>query len=267
MSTLRGKGATLAVVDVGSNSVRLQIAQAAADGSIQVLSEDRAPVRMGEQVFRTGRLAPEVIARAAAALARFAEIARQAGAVKVRAVATSAVREASNRQLLLRHVRQQAGIELEVISGAEEARLICLGVLQGAPPGERRLICDIGGGSTEISSARGEEPEASYSLPLGSVRLTEFFVKSDPISRKEARLVDESVQDALNEVDPLLVGKFKRLMGSAGTISAVTALARRISSPSTISPTVKPGLVTNGTNNFSSSLAEDRRRNRSEWTN
>ena len=242
MSTLRGKGATLAVVDVGSNSVRLQIAQAAADGSIQVLSEDRAAVRMGEQVFRTGRLAPEVIARAAAALARFAEIARQAGAVKVRAVATSAVREASNRQLLLRHVRQQAGIELEVISGAEEARLICLGVLHGAPPGERRLICDIGGGSTEISSARGEEPEASYSLPLGSVRLTEFFVAHDPMTRKEARLIDESVEDALGELDPLMVGKHRRLMGSAGTISAVLALCRRLSARGMVPG--KPGLVT-----------------------
>src|SRR5438445_13880168 len=109
---VKPKPATLAVVDVGSNSVRLQIAQAAADGSIQVLAEDKATVRLGEQVFRTGRLAPEVMARAASALARFAELARQAGAANVRAVATSAVREASNRQLLVRHVRQQAGMDL-----------------------------------------------------------------------------------------------------------------------------------------------------------
>ncbi len=235
----------LAVVDVGSNSVRLQVAQAARDGTLTVLAEDKAAVRLGEQVFRTGRLSAEAIARASAALARFAELARRAGAEKVRAVATSAVREASNRALLLRTVRAQSGISLEVISGAEEARLICLGVLQGAPAGERRLLCDIGGGSTEITAAHGEEPESSYSLPLGSVRLTEFFIKSDPLQRKEARLVDGAVQDALNEIDPLMVGKFKRLMGSAGTISAVTALARRLSGPPGALPTsAKPGLVT-----------------------
>src|SRR5262249_20074563 len=160
--------------------------------AISILAEDKAAVRLGEQVFRTGRLAPEAIARAGAALGRFAELARRSGAAQIRAVATSAVREASNRALLLRAVRSQAGLELEVISGAEEARLICLGVLQGAPPGERRLLCDIGGGSTEITAAAGEEPEASYSLPLGSVRLTEFFIENDPISRKEARLIDEA---------------------------------------------------------------------------
>lgn len=243
----RRAGAVLAVVDVGSNSVRLQIGHAAADGTLTVLGEDKAPVRLGEQVFRTGRLAPDAITRAAVALHRFAELSRRAGAQTVRAVATSAVREASNRALLLRTVRQQAGLELEVISGAEEARLICLGVLQGAPPGERKLLCDIGGGSTEITAARGEEPEASYSLQLGSVRLTEFFIEHDPITRKEARLVDEAVQDALGEVDGLLVGKFKRMMGSAGTISAVMALVRAPSSsraPLRAPSIGKPGLVT-----------------------
>ena len=233
----------LAVVDVGSNSVRLQIGRAEEDGTLAVLGEDKAAVRLGEQVFRTGRLSLPAIARAAEALRRFAELSRRAGADKVRAVATSAVREASNRALLVRTVKQQAGMDLEVISGAEEARLITLGILQGAPPGERRLLCDIGGGSTEITAARGEEPEASYSLPLGSVRLTEFFVRSDPLARKEARLIEESVDDALNEVDGLLVGKFKRVMGSGGTISAVMALAQK--SATTRAPQIaKPGLAT-----------------------
>lgn len=229
-----GRGKVLAVVDVGSNSVRLQIAQIHPDGSAAILAEDRAAVRLGEQVFRTGRLAIDAIGRCGAALARFAELSRRAGAQVIRAVATSAVREASNRNALVRNVRQQAGLELEVISGAEEARLICLGVLQGTGSGEGRLLCDIGGGSTEIIAARGEEPLSAWSLPLGSVRLTEFFIKSDPISRREARLVDEAVQEALGGVDTLLVGKFKRLVGSAGTISAVVALARRLAGVSAL---------------------------------
>jgi exopolyphosphatase / guanosine-5'-triphosphate,3'-diphosphate pyrophosphatase len=231
----RKRSATLAVVDLGSNACRLQIASVDARGQISVLAEDRAAVRLGEQVFKTGRLSSAAIARTALALERFAKLAQRAGARKVRAVATSAVREASNRAALVRTVRNHAGINLEVISGAEEARLVCLGVLQGEPASERSLILDIGGGSTEIISARGEEPESSWSLQLGSVRLTEFFVESDPPSRKQAKLIDEAVQDSLAQVDPLLIGKYKRIIGAAGTTSAVAQLARRISGSEPIS--------------------------------
>jgi exopolyphosphatase/guanosine-5'-triphosphate,3'-diphosphate pyrophosphatase len=223
------KGGVLAVVDLGSNAIRLQIALVDARGGTTVLAEDRAAVRLGEQVFRTGRLSAAAIARTTLAMERFDRLAQRAGASQVRAVATSAVREASNRAQLLRTVRSRTGVRIEVISGGEEARLICLGVLLGAPPSERSLILDIGGGSSEIISARGEEPESAWSLQLGSVRLTEFFVQSDPISRKEARLVDEAVQDALTQVDPLLIGKFKRIVGAAGTTGAVAQLARRLS--------------------------------------
>jgi len=216
-------------VDLGSNACRLQIASVDARGHTAVLAEDRAAVRLGEQVFRTGRLSAAAIARTAMALERFAKLAQRAGAEEVRAVATSAVREASNRAALVRTVKNHAGINLEVISGAEEARLVCLGVLHGEPPSERSLILDIGGGSTEIISARGEEPESSISLQLGSVRLTEFFIESDPPSRKQAKLVDEAVQDALAQVDPLLIGKQKRIIGAAGTTGAVAQLARRLS--------------------------------------
>jgi exopolyphosphatase/guanosine-5'-triphosphate,3'-diphosphate pyrophosphatase len=223
----RHRGKVLAVVDLGSNAVRLQIAEVAPGGRALVLAEDRAAVRLGEQVFRTGRLSGPAIARTAVALERFAKLAERAGAERVRAVATSAVREASNRSALVRTIRDQAGMALEVISGAEEARLVCLGVLQGEPPSERSLILDIGGGSTEVISARGEEPESASSVPLGSVRLTEFFVQSDPIERKEAKLIEEAVQDGLGQVDPLLVGRHRRIIGAAGTTGAVAQLARR----------------------------------------
>jgi exopolyphosphatase/guanosine-5'-triphosphate,3'-diphosphate pyrophosphatase len=222
------KRAVLAVVDLGSNAVRLQIAQIGAHGRTSVLAEDRAAVRLGEQVFRTGRLSAGAIARTALTMERFAKLAQRAGATEVRAVATSAVREASNRAQFIRTIRNHTGIAIEVISGAEEARLICLGVLLGEPAAARSLLLDIGGGSTEIINARGEEPEAAFSLQLGSVRLTEFFIRTDPVARKEARLLDEAIQDALGQVDPLLVGKFKRIIGAAGTTGAVAGLARRI---------------------------------------
>ena len=219
----------LAVVDLGSNAVRLQIADASGDGSFTVRAEDRAAVRLGSQVFRTGRLSSDSIAACATALQRFEKLAQRAGAQRVRAVATSAVREASNRAQLLRAVRASSGLTVEVISGAEEARLVCLGVLQGAPTSERTLLLDIGGGSTEVISARGEEPDSSASLQIGSVRLTEFFVKNDPVTRREARLLEEAIQDALADIDPLLIGRHRRLIGAAGTTGAVAELARRLS--------------------------------------
>ena len=225
----RARPITLAVVDLGSNAVRLQIADAQRDGSFTVRSEDRAPVRLGAQVFRTGRLSGDSIIACAVAMQRFAKLAQRAGAQRIRAVATSAVREASNRVQLLRAVRAASRLDIEVVSGAEEARLVCLGVLQDAPQSERALLLDIGGGSTEIISARGEEPDSAWSLPLGSVRLTEFFVRSDPIARREARLLEEAIQDALGQVDPLLVGRHRRLVGAAGTTGAVAQLARTVS--------------------------------------
>ena len=225
----RRRPTTLAVVDLGSNAVRLQIADARRDGRFVVRAEDRAPVRLGSQVFRTGRLSSDSIAACATALQRFAKLAERAGAERVRAVATSAVREASNRDQLLRAVRAASGLSVQVISGAEEARLVCLGVVQGAPSTEGALLLDIGGGSTEVISARGEEPESAVSLQLGSVRLTEFFVKSDPIARREARLLDEAIQDALADLDPLLIGRHRKLIGAAGTTGAVAELASRIS--------------------------------------
>jgi len=163
---VKKRGGILAVVDLGSNAVRLQIAQVSPEGLVAVLAEDRAAVRLGEQVFKTGRLSSAAIARTAMALERFAKLAQRAGAESIRAVATSAVREASNRAALVRTIRNHAGIDLEVISGAEEARLVCLGVLQGTAASERSLILDIGGGSTEIISARGEEPESSWACRL-----------------------------------------------------------------------------------------------------
>jgi exopolyphosphatase / guanosine-5'-triphosphate,3'-diphosphate pyrophosphatase len=225
----RAQSTPLAVADLGSNAVRLQIAAAQPDGTFTVLSEDRAPVRLGAQVFRTGRLSSESIAACATAMQRFGKLAQRAGARRVRAVATSAVREASNREQLLRSVNAASGFTVEVISGAEEGRLICLGVLQGTPASDRALLLDIGGGSTEVIAARGEEPESAWSLQLGSVRLTEFFVRNDPLTRREAKLLDEAVDDALDEIDPSLVGKHRKLLGSAGTTGAVAELARRLS--------------------------------------
>ncbi len=145
----------LAAIDVGTNAVRLELARLLANGSVELLHQERDPVRPGEGVFRTGVIPREVADRLLSTLRRYGALCRRYHA-QVRAVATSAVREAKNRDEIVRRARDEAGLRLEVISGVEEARLITLGVLWGKPPSARSLCVDIGGGSTEVASALGE---------------------------------------------------------------------------------------------------------------
>jgi len=207
----------LAVVDLGSNAVRLQIADASRDGSFTVRAEDRAAVRLGAQVFRTGRLSSDSIAACATVLQRFEKLAQRAGAHRVRAVATSAVREASNRGQLLRAVRVSSGLTVEVISGAEEARLVCLGVLQGAPTSERTLLLDIGGGSTEVIYGKPGKLEIDVSVPLGAVRLTEKHLLTDPPTLAQRLALLKEVHDELATLPKSLI----RSAHQSGTVLGI----------------------------------------------
>src|SRR5579862_3767266 len=139
-----------AAIDVGTNAVRLKIARRRATGRLETLHQQRDPIRPGEGVFSTGAIGPAAAARLLYTLREYAERCRDFGA-RTRAVATSALREASNRAELVERARREAGLELEIISGREEARLTCLGVLEGAAPSERALCIDVGGGSTELA--------------------------------------------------------------------------------------------------------------------
>jgi len=123
-------------------------------------------------------------------------------------------------------VREEAGLELEVVSGKEEARLICLGVLHGKPPGVRSLLVDIGGGSTEVATATGERPEELWSLPLGSVRLTELFDAAGDVSPKQLRLMRGFVSESLRKTLPATLSALPKVaLGSSGTINAVVSYA------------------------------------------
>ncbi|MFL5274112.1 MAG: Ppx/GppA phosphatase family protein, partial [Anaeromyxobacteraceae bacterium] len=138
----------LGAIDIGSNAVRLELARPLPDGSLETLHQERDPVRPGEGVFATGSIARPVADRLLATLRRYGAVCRRDGAI-VRCVATAAIREARNAGEIVRRARAEAGLEIEVVSGREEARLICLGVLHGKPPGARSLVIDIVGGSTE----------------------------------------------------------------------------------------------------------------------
>jgi len=218
---------TLAAIDVGTNSIHMVVARVAGEGRFEVITREKEMVRLGSGGGDMKRLSAAAIARGVATLQRFKQIADISDA-PVRAVATSAVREAENHDEFVRRAREEAGVDVEVISGIEEARLIHLGVLQSLAVFERRLLlCDIGGGSTELLIGQRGEVLASRSLKIGAVRLTSRFFGGE-------RLHPGAVSSCRTHVRSLL-SVFTReveshgyeiAVGSSGTILALTAMAR-----------------------------------------
>jgi exopolyphosphatase / guanosine-5'-triphosphate,3'-diphosphate pyrophosphatase len=222
--TAKLDGTVLGAIDVGTNAVRMELARPLADGSLETLHQERDPVRPGEGVFATGSIPREVAERLLSTLRRYAAVCRRDAAI-VRAVATSAIREARNGQEIVRRARAEAGIDLEVVSGREEARLICLGVLHGKPPHARSLVLDIGGGSTEIAAATGEEPTALVSVALGAVRLTEMFGTAAKVTPSRLALVRSYAAEAFREGLRQPFPHPRAALGSSGTINAVVGFA------------------------------------------
>jgi len=216
----------LAAIDVGTNAVRLELARVFPDGSLETLHTERDPVRPGEGLFTTGLMQKAVADRLVATLRRYGALCKRYGA-RVRAVATSALREAKNREEVVKRVNLEAGLSLEVISGREEARLICLGVLYGKPPKQRALCIDIGGGSTEIISAIGETPKDLWSVDVGAVRLSELFEVKETVPKKRLAMLRDFARDAMSEaMSTGISGLPGTALGSSGTIGAIVAFAR-----------------------------------------
>jgi exopolyphosphatase/guanosine-5'-triphosphate,3'-diphosphate pyrophosphatase len=215
----------IAAIDVGANAVRLEIARGFSDGGIEPVHQERDPVRPGEGLFQTGIIPKQVVDRVIGVLRRYAIICKRHQA-RVRAVGTSALREAKNRDDIIRRAKREAGLVLEAISGKEEARLMCLGVLSGRPPHARSLCLDIGGGSTEVAGALGEQPSKLWSVAIGSVRLTEIFKSQGEISPKQLKLLREFAREAVKESLPPGIRGFPRVaLGSSGSIRAIIASA------------------------------------------
>lgn len=218
-------GETFAAIDVGTNAARLEMATVDREGQLETLHSERDPVRPGEAVFKTGAMPRAVADRLLATLRRFGALCRRYNA-RVRAVATSAVREAKNGAEIVKRAREEAGVELEVISGKEEARLICLGVLHGKPKRAANLVIDIGGGSTEVIHAYGERPQSLWSTALGSVRLTELFDASKQITPKQLKLMRKYAAEIVGEAMPRgIKGAPRTALGSSGSIRAVVSYA------------------------------------------
>ncbi|WP_421118895.1 Ppx/GppA phosphatase family protein [Aquihabitans daechungensis] len=218
---------TIAAVDVGTNSLHLVVARTTDGDRFEVLTREKEMVRLGSGSTDMKELAPDAIDRAVEALGRFRKIADSHGA-PLRAVATSAVREAENRKDLLRRARKEADVEIEVVSGVEEARLIHLGVLQALELYDRRLLlCDIGGGSTELLIGEQGEALASVSFKLGAVRLTNRFFSASGLHPSAVDSCRRHIQGVLASFDrPVAEHGYQVAVGSSGTIEQVFRLAR-----------------------------------------
>ena len=218
---------TLAAIDVGTNSLHLVVARTTEGARFEVLTRDKEMVRLGSGPGDMRELSPEAIDRAVAALERFRRLADVHGA-PVRAVATSAVREAENRAELIDRAEDEAGVEIEVISGVEEARLIHLGVLQSLELYDRRLLlCDIGGGSVELLIGEHGDTIASTSVKLGALRMTDRFFADGKASKASVTACRQHVRTVLSTFDRSVTRHgFEVAVGCAGTIEQVVRLAR-----------------------------------------
>jgi len=222
---VNAKGTRLAAIDVGTNTTRLLVAEVGPKGLTE-LDRRLLFTRLGEGLDATGGLAPAAIARTVAAVADLAGIAKGLGAEAIRVAGTSAVREAANGEELRAAVAAATGATLEVVAGEAEAALSFAGATGDLPPG-RYLVCDIGGGSTEL--ALGAAPsgmiEGRISLPLGVVRLTERHLRNDPPLPAELAALEADVDAALDRAVPALPNAVSaQLVGVAGTITSLAAI-------------------------------------------
>ncbi len=221
----------LAGIDIGTLTCRLEIAEVTSSGHVTKLHSDRRILRLGQGVDRDRVLRADAMARVVATLKEWRQIidAYQVEATAV--VATSAVRDAGNRQEFLNLIAREAGLQVEIISGAEEARRTTLGIRSGLPTGVADMLAvDIGGGSTECILDRPGQPLIVRSIDIGVVRLSERVLQRDPPTTEELRQAHDWIRTetgAAVEGMPLPVGL--KFVGTAGTITALAAMDQQLS--------------------------------------
>ncbi|HEX6504380.1 MAG TPA: Ppx/GppA phosphatase family protein [Terriglobales bacterium] len=219
-----------AAVDIGSNSVRLKIAQLNRR-RLESIHEDREVTRLGESVFRTGFLSPEAIANTVKVLRRFHRACQRLGTDTVRVVGTSALRDARNSRAFLEWVRSATGWTVEIISGLEEARLIHLGLVSslkmGAAPA---LMIDLGGGSCELTTSVAGHIRETVSLPLGAVRLTNEFLHHDPPRKAELQSLRGFITRELRRVSARIIKlSINTVIATSGTAASLAAVCQALS--------------------------------------
>jgi exopolyphosphatase/guanosine-5'-triphosphate,3'-diphosphate pyrophosphatase len=225
------------IIDLGTNSVRFDVTQIGPGTRVRKLHREKLMVRLGQNLFVDGRLDPTAIRRTLQAFSSFQRTATELQVGKIVAFGTAALREAGDSDKLLNSIRKRTGIDVRVISGQEEAKLIAKGIIfneKGAATKGRYGLIDIGGGSTEISICRGKEILHGESFPLGTARLQQVFLKSSPpASAKKGELAPtEQLRRYIRSIIlPKLISeewpKVPRIVGSSGTIRALSRLVKK----------------------------------------
>jgi exopolyphosphatase / guanosine-5'-triphosphate,3'-diphosphate pyrophosphatase len=217
-----------AAVDIGSNSVRLSIAELR-KGRLISLHQDREVTRLGESVFRTRSLDPSAMAQTLRVLRRFHRSVQTYAVDRIRVVATSAMRESNNGHIFAEWVKEATGWKIEVISGQDEGRLIHLGVvanLHRLP--SKLLLIDLGGGSCELTLSTAGHIEEIVSLPLGAVRLTQEFIHHDPPIKGEIKRMKKYIAEEMARIPRPWSRIRKVAIATSGTAAALSGAARSL---------------------------------------
>jgi exopolyphosphatase / guanosine-5'-triphosphate,3'-diphosphate pyrophosphatase len=223
----------IAAIDVGSNSMRVAVLDVGATGLLSVVEEERATRRLIRDVTRLGRLENETMDEALAIIADFLAIAAAAGADRTVAVATSAVRDASNSAEFVERAQRELGIILHVVEGPEEARLTFLGAVHSLPV-EHGLVLDIGGGSLELAQFRDRALIETWTFPLGAVRLSDEVLMADPPKPSDVQKLHRYIVKMLSAAGVPQLGDDGVLVGTGGAIrnlSKVSAAATKYPLP------------------------------------
>ncbi|PSB02606.1 Ppx/GppA phosphatase family protein [Merismopedia glauca] len=224
----------IAAIDIGTNSFHMVVVKVQPSiPAFTIVAQDKETVRLGDRDLETGYLTLEAMSRGINALRRFQEVAKYLSAEQVVAVATSAVREAPNGGDFIKQIYAELNLEVNLISGQEEARRIYLGVLSVMDfQNQPHIIIDIGGGSTELILADSQEPRTLSSTKVGAVRLTSEFVTTDPISQGEffylQAFIKGQLERAVDELrSQLKASEIPRLVGTSGTIETIAIIHAR----------------------------------------
>jgi len=216
----------IAVIDIGSNSGRVVVFRPTHQGHLEILADSREPLRLAREINRDGRIGDEAAERTVTAVRDFLAVARGAGATSVRAVATSAIREAENGASLVQRIHDETDIELEVIGGDREAAQAFLGATHGLPV-ESGLLIDVGGGSIEVTRFVHRGMVQAWTLPIGALRLSDRFLASDPPSEAELEDLRTHVRESLERARIPPIPEGAMLVGTGGTVRNVARVDER----------------------------------------
>lgn len=222
----------LAGIDIGTLTCRLLIAELSPSEGLRELRSDRRILRLGQGVDRDRLLRADAMERVVAALKEWRQVMNVCHVAALTVVATSAVRDAKNREEFLRLVKREVGFDVELISGEEEARRTMLGIRSGLPSGVTDLLAlDIGGGSTEFILGQSGRPTVARSIDIGVVRLSERLLHSDPPTVEEVREAREWVRnETVAAVADMPLPTGLTFVGTAGTITSLAAMAQQLPS-------------------------------------